>query len=660
MTGRDINKLGFQNGAIVPGDPTTLGQQFTLLPELLKEEGYATVGLGKWHLGFTHEADLPINRGFDKFFGNLQGAGDFYSHEIGLQCNSANPVNPDTLPITYGSNCYAINGYDMMEGNTPVLYDGQGNPYRGQYYTDILASKAVEMINQHNDDHPLFMYLAPTAPHAPMQAPPEYMAHCSHITTVNFRNILCGMMAGLDKMVGDVLAALESRDMLEDATIVYLSDNGGATVFGSDNNFRGTKGAVYEGGVRVPAFITGGRFKKQMVGATYDGLTHVTDLFATVARLGGVNENIISASDGLPMIKKNQKKMDKDFHRDVVYLGWSTPYFGSSAGVVFTHDNHYYKWTRFPSAVAYYAGYESAFVRGVTDGDFLYDLTTDPQETTNLVNDPAFASIVTLGQNLATANRDGGIQLPNTPLFLTEKPTAGKGCWLPRDSAHLDVDCGISVVNSLPTPPGAPFPFLASINQIIYQRAGLALQAANTAQQAALQQLVGATGVLLATDASPCTPARAEAKLATAQAMQALQAAVQLALTLTPGTPAYAQQAVVVQQALNNFLQKLGLYLAESSCNGAGLAPNVAAAQGQVVLKQSALMAAMAAFASAQANFIAEGQICGCACGVNCPPPPTMLAAASSDVSAAHLQHHYHVSEADVLAGRAFPNLYLD
>ncbi|CAM9863165.1 unnamed protein product, partial [Ectocarpus fasciculatus] len=268
FTGRGVNAVGLQDGPFVPGEGGVVTHDYPFLPELLKDEGYRTVGLGKWHLGFTSVVDLPNSRGFDKFFGNLQGAG------------------------SYGSNCYSINGYDLVYNGEPVLEDASGSAYRGQYYTDVLATKATEYIDEHDPESPLFLYLAPTAPHAPMQATEEYMALCEHITTDNYRNILCGMMAGVDAMVGKVVAALAAKGMLENTVIAYTSDNGGVSIFGSNNLYRGDKGAAFDGGVRVPAFISSPNLQSKLRGQTYDGLVHANDFFATLARAGGIDKTV--------------------------------------------------------------------------------------------------------------------------------------------------------------------------------------------------------------------------------------------------------------------------------------------------------------------------------------------------------------------------------
>ena len=635
-------------------EPSVLTHDFALLPELLKDEGYSTVGLGKWHLGLTEVADIPSNRGFDKYFGNLQGAGDYFLHEAGMLCNSANPITPDQYPGSWGSNCL-VKGYDLNFNGAPVLTDDSGELYRGQYYTDVLATKATQFINEHNVESPLFLYLAPTAPHAPLQVTDEYLSVCEHITTDNYRNVLCAMMAGLDSMIGDVLGALEAKDMLDNTLIAFISDNGGVSQYGSKNMFKGDKGSIYDGGVRVPAFLTG-NIKNSLKGTSYDGLVHANDMFATLARAGGVDESIIAVSEGFPILHKNMHKIDNQFNREVVYLGLAGDLYGETGGVVFLHNGHHYKWTRFPLGFSYVVGYASSeFIRGETDGDFFFDLTVDPQETTNLINDPAHAALVAMGRTFTFADRDAGKPSATTARYLTES-TSEKGCWLPRGSPYEAVDCGIIPV-PFPNPTNAPFPFFPVLNQFVYRNAGLALQEKSIAAQQALVQLLGSTAALLQQDAAPCTPERAMAKGAVAVALQAVQSGIAYASTLTPGSPAFAQQQQVVQGLVVALTQKLSLYFAESSCGGNGLAPAVAVVQAQVVAALTAYGTAANAAMAAQANFVMEGQVCGCTCGINCPPASL---AANGVVSLTHEHPDLRITSEDIMNGKLLPDLFYD
>lgn len=393
LTGRHTNKVGLHDGAMPPGDVRTLSHEYPLLSEVLQNDGYRTVGIGKWHLGSHTVADTPTERGFDEFFGNYQGAVDYYDHDIGLQCNSQNPINPDQYPPSYGSNCYILNGIDVNDNGVPQPQ------LEGQYYTDVLAAKAVEKINSHHGNDELFMYLAPTAPHAPMQPSLPYLQLCPATATMpegSAKQVLCAMMASVDHMVADVLSALESKDMLDETLILFSSDNGGVNYFGSSNGgLRGQKGDVFEGGVRAPAFINHAKMKKKTKGSTYDGLVHITDFFTTITEFAGLDD---VSSDGQSLLKDNGKKLSNKFDRDHVIFSAAGEYFENNAAVIFTQDTKHFKYAISPEVFSYIAGYTNSWELGESEGPFLFDLSNDPLETTNLFSDPAFAAAVQTGK----------------------------------------------------------------------------------------------------------------------------------------------------------------------------------------------------------------------------------------------------------------------
>ena len=240
------------------------------------------------HLGMSSVNDMPMSRGFDHFFGTLNGALGYFSKRIGNSCNYNNPSIQDMFPILWGSNCYAIFGFDVNDDGRPALEEIGS----GEHYTSLLGRKAVERISLHNSsDKPLFMYLAPTAPHSPLEVTGRAADKCRHVTTwppsdtINLRSMVCQLMAGVDEMIGDVISALDAKGMLQNTVFVYMSDNGGIKIFGSKNaDLKGQKGSFFEGGVRIPGFISG----FNIPATEYDGLTFVTDIFATIATLAGI------------------------------------------------------------------------------------------------------------------------------------------------------------------------------------------------------------------------------------------------------------------------------------------------------------------------------------------------------------------------------------
>lgn len=213
MTGRYQQRFGLQtlgNDRIgIPASETNLGQ-------MLHADGYATGLVGKWHLGTTEE-HRPTVRGFDEFYG-------------------------------------------FLNGNTPY-YPGTGKFWRNDreipkpaYLTDGFGEEAVSFINRHAD-RPFFLYLAFNAPHAPMQAPAHYLERFAGIADEG-RRIYAAMTAAMDDAIGRVLETLRVRGLEENTLVIFFSDNGGAPQNYSDNlPLRSGKYEVFEGGIRTPFFV---------------------------------------------------------------------------------------------------------------------------------------------------------------------------------------------------------------------------------------------------------------------------------------------------------------------------------------------------------------------------------------------------------------------
>ncbi|XZE56562.1 sulfatase-like hydrolase/transferase [Planctomycetaceae bacterium SH139] len=255
MTGVHQSRFGYvdnENNHGLP-DPHIL----PLMPEYLKQAGYRTGLVGKWHLGQGTESMLrktqrdeyrkvrktdafspkrveaaePWKRGFDEGLFFVGGGGHYF------------PFRSKTT-TSAGSKYFTFAGPDQQ----PEPFRREANAFK----TDILTDAAINFIKS-KETKPWFLYLSYTAPHTPLQAKPKDIAANTHIKDPN-RRIFAGMMTCLDHNIGRLLGHLDQRGLRENTLVVFLSDNGGPTSKNKSRNdpFSGVKGDVFEGGVRVP------------------------------------------------------------------------------------------------------------------------------------------------------------------------------------------------------------------------------------------------------------------------------------------------------------------------------------------------------------------------------------------------------------------------
>ncbi len=225
ITGRYQQSFGHEENltgglaAPVPAEKFGLPLDVPTLGTLLQKNGYATAAFGKWHLG-EHEHFHPNRRGFDHFVGFLGGHRSFWPLE-----GKAHP------------------GHRLM-----VNGEISRSP---EYLTDHLGKEAAAFIKRHSGE-PFFLYLAYNAVHSPLQARDEDLATLAHLSDKK-RQVLGAMTVALDRSVGYVLDALGAHDLEKSTVVVLTNDNGAATYIKTNNGgFRGRKGTVWEGGLRVP------------------------------------------------------------------------------------------------------------------------------------------------------------------------------------------------------------------------------------------------------------------------------------------------------------------------------------------------------------------------------------------------------------------------
>ncbi len=304
MTGRYAMRYGLQTLVIFPSHTFGLPTDERTLAQALKEVGYQTAMVGKWHLGHADSKFWPQNRGFDHFYGNLVGEVDYFTKERG--------------------------------GIVDWQRDGKFLKEKG-YFTTLIGNEAINIIENHNTSRPLFLYVASLAPHAPYQAPKPDVDAYKNAAGDEHRHIYAAMITDLDTQVGRIVAALKQKNMLDNTLIIFSSDNGGATsaLFAtgarspeereqsggvelgaktpaSNGDLRGGKGSLHEGGVRVPTiFYWPARLKPRIVNEPLD----MVDIMPTVLALAGAKGSPDLPFDGKdiwPTVAEGQPSPHED------------------------------------------------------------------------------------------------------------------------------------------------------------------------------------------------------------------------------------------------------------------------------------------------------------------------------------------------------------
>ena len=252
LTGRDPRRFGYEGNLNKGGDAYATKDELQGLPisehtlaDHLRAAGYATALIGKWHQGHLPPFH-PNARGFDHFYGMLNGNHGYFP--------------------TAEKNHLQENGKALTSFSSP-------------YITDLFTDEAIQWIDSQKKEQPWFLFASYNAPHTPMQATEEDLAHYSHIQDQT-RRTYAAMMRALDRGVGRLTQHLKETEQWENTLIVFFSDNGGATNNGSWNGpLAGRKGSLREGGIRVPfIFSWPGKLPQQL---TYQKPISALDLLPT-------------------------------------------------------------------------------------------------------------------------------------------------------------------------------------------------------------------------------------------------------------------------------------------------------------------------------------------------------------------------------------------
>ncbi len=330
MTGRYQQRFGHENNPRYdPRDEMSgLPASEITLPQALKDAGYATGHVGKWHLGAAPKHH-PMKRGFKESFGFIGGGHDYFK---------------------------AGDGSEKREYFIPIQRDGK-TVVETEYLTDAFSREAEAFVRRHAKD-PFFLYLAYNAPHTPLQATEPYLDRVASIADEKRRKY-AAMTVAVDDGVGRLMNTLAELKLEDDTLVFFLSDNGGPSLVTNASNgiLRGQKGQLYEGGIRVPFTMT---WKGHVPAAVECGHPVISlDIAPTALAAAGVKPPLgvdgVNLLAHFPMNKKNETPPHGRL------------YWRAGGGAQFAVREDRYKWYWTPER-----------------GGELYDLQVDAGETNDL------------------------------------------------------------------------------------------------------------------------------------------------------------------------------------------------------------------------------------------------------------------------------------
>lgn len=233
LSGKFPLNLGFDS-VIHDTEPMGVPLDAVLLPQALQAHGFATHLLGKWHIGMFKPALLPINRGFSSAFGYLCGSTGYWDHG---NTEAFCPGHPEPVFVL-----------DLTNGTRPAIGEFGGR-WNGTYETEMYSAALEEILDSRaNLTQPLFLYIAPNNVHTPLGAPDIYYEGFENELNEGRRTFMA-TAAAMDAFVENVTGSLARHGLMEDATFVFTTDNGG-NLRGSGNNWplRAGKFTTWEGG----------------------------------------------------------------------------------------------------------------------------------------------------------------------------------------------------------------------------------------------------------------------------------------------------------------------------------------------------------------------------------------------------------------------------
>jgi arylsulfatase A-like enzyme len=325
------------------------------IAELLKQQGYYTAHVGKWHLGSVDDM-VVTNQGFDD---SLELKGTLYLPEDHPDVVNAKVQGDRIDRMIWATGTYSAS-FNAVGGS-----DEQFKP-KG-YLTDYYTDEAVKVI-ENNRNRPFFLYLAHWGIHNPLQAAREDYDALSHITDHRLR-VYSAMIRAVDRSVARVTQALEDNGLAENTLIILTSDNGGAGYIGLPNvnkPYRGWKLNHFEGGTHVPFMA---KWPAQInAGSRMEAPIHHNDIFSTIAAAAGAQVPQDRKIDGVDLLPYIRQEVAGEPHQ-----------------ILFWREGH--QQTVLHKGWKLIRADQSHLPQPVAQAKWLFHLAVDPTEQTNLATD---------------------------------------------------------------------------------------------------------------------------------------------------------------------------------------------------------------------------------------------------------------------------------
>lgn len=363
MTGCYSNRVGLQ-GAPMPWMNTGISDEEMTMAQILKQKGYATGIVGKWHLGSYYDF-LPLQKGFDEFFGTP------YSNDMGLH----HPMNG----MVYGGDTIKFPPLPVYDGNEVVVQEPSMDSLTTWY-----TRRAVDFVHRHKDG-PFLLYVAHNMPHVPLGVSEKFKGKSR-------QGLYGDVMEEIDWSVGEIFKAVKDEGLEDNTLIILTSDNGPWLNYGnhagSAGGLRGGKNTTFEGGNRVQCIMYWKGVTKP--GSICNKLASNIDLLPTFAEIADapLPANKIDGVSILPLIKG-----DDDAEPRKSFAFYYQTYFGAggiSDGLEAVTDGQYklifpHKYHDYGIYLPANDGSEGPIGVSEVDSLELYDLRRDPGERYNVI-----------------------------------------------------------------------------------------------------------------------------------------------------------------------------------------------------------------------------------------------------------------------------------